>query len=378
MSKKLHWLPKSLLQSAFVAATFFLAQTQGNCLGLFSIGEFRDIGTLVRIPESFGKIGGDYLCTDFCFMAIPNELHTVYRIPRGGGRASVFATGIDAILSDGFFLPASWGKDGGKYATLGWVESGLVNQDQSQANATLSTSFQKTKKSKKGKQSAATTAAIPNTKGCGKMHIYTSNGKAEIFLESADTKFSFGAIVPDGFGDLSGELLVTTQTDVIKRITKDKTLKDFCKVPAALMLRFAPQDFGGHGKKLFVTSGTDGRIFAVTADGKADLFATIPLTQEQLSAHTIVFSPPGYLPGIKESLMLVSIRSARTGGGLRGDVVAVDSTGKIVATMRPRMWSRAFEPSGLQFSSDGKLFICDSGIPAIHVASPWDFAPAPQ
>lgn len=337
-------LTKAAIKCAAVLSAFFIAQSQGNCLALFSLGEFRDVGGLARIPASFGKLAGDYLCTDFCFMALANELHTVYRIPRDGGRATVFATGVDAILSDGLFLPESWGKLGGKYVTLGWVEP---------------------TKNKKG-----------STAGGGRMHAYSSNGKPELILQSP-VKFSHGIVAPDWFGDFGGDILITTQTSAIKRITRDKSVKDFCDVPGALNLEFSPEDFGEHGKKLFVASGTDGRILTLTADGKSEVFTTIPLSTEQLSAHSIAFSPDGFLPYIKGRLMFVSVRSARTGGGIRGDVVAIDSTGKLVATMRPRLWSRAFEPSGVQFSPDGELLVCDSGTPAVHVVFPEDFVRSP-
>ncbi len=89
------------------------------------------------------------------------------------------------------------------------------------------------------------------------------------------------------------------------------------------------------------------------------------------------FSPPGFIPGFGQ-LLFVSISGSTTGGGTLGDVVAIDSNGNVVESLReaPEFGGK-FDPRGLYFTADGNLLISDASDP-IWKAGPQNFQSVPE
>jgi hypothetical protein len=184
--------------------------------------------------------------------------------------------------------------------------------------------------------------------------------------------FTFAAIAPASFGSFANEVIVSTQGGSVDAISPAGTVSTVAPGSAgAFGLAFAPAGFGTLAGKLMASSGFNGQITAIDSSGNAAPFADVPLSAGQSSGAEMAFSPAGFLNGLG-SLLFVSIRGSSAGGG---EVVALNSSGQIVATLNSSGIA-AFDPRGLFFTADGDLLISNegSGDASILQATPSDFS----
>jgi hypothetical protein len=138
---------------------------------------------------------------------------------------------------------------------------------------------------------------------------------------------------------------------------------------------FAPVDFGAIGGTLLLSDGTpyfsaapdQAPIISVSADGTATVFASIPLSQQQMDARAglrqMAFVPDGF--GELSGLLLVSLSGGNTGGGLFGQVLAVNGDGEIVKILEVGSQFDKFDPRGFFFTNDGLILISDASDPIL-------------
>jgi hypothetical protein len=126
-----------------------------------------------------------------------------------------------------------------------------------------------------------------------------------------------------------------------------------------------------------------GYIVSLDPAGIADrLFATIPLTDNpdgsmgQTGLRQMLIAPDDFfLPlGVPGQLLLVSVSGSGQGGGVLGELLALDHTGAIVAHLKVGSVLAKFDPRGMVFTGDGHILISDTSDP-ILIASARDFAP---
>ena len=78
------------------------------------------------------------------------------------------------------------------------------------------------------------------------------------------------------------------------------------------------------------------------------------------------FGPADYLSPLAEgSLLYVSVAGSTQGGGVSGDVLALDSSGTVVASLRTVDDLTKFDPRGLFFGDGGELLVSDAADPII-------------
>ena len=90
----------------------------------------------------------------------------------------------------------------------------------------------------------------------------------------------------------------------------------------------------------------------------------------------MAFGPKDFIPGYDE-LLFVSVSGSSQGGGTLGDILAVDFTGAIVASLRTNLGLTKFDPRGLYFTDGGQLVVSDASDP-IWIATPDDFRVVPE
>jgi hypothetical protein len=146
---------------------------------------------------------------------------------------------------------------------------------------------------------------------------------------------------------------------------------------ASFGLAFAPSGFGSVGGSLLVNnsgniSGTSA-ILSLDALGNVTPFAEIDLLPGQVGLRQMAFAPDDF--GEYGGLLFVSVTGSQQGGGSLGAVLALDSAGEIVATLKVGSEFDKFDPRGLLFL-DGQLLISDASDP-ILLATPGDFRVTP-
>jgi len=80
-----------------------------------------------------------------------------------------------------------------------------------------------------------------------------------------------------------------------------------------------------------------------------------------------------HLPGLTGDLLFVSVSGSTHGGGTQGDVLAIDQSGTVVASLRTIDDLAKFDPRGLFFEGD-RLYVSDASDPIV-VAVAADFLP---
>lgn len=128
-----------------------------------------------------------------------------------------------------------------------------------------------------------------------------------------------------------------------------------------------------------VSSLVSGNIAALAADATGSIFTTVPLAEGQTGLRQMLMTPSDYFLdalGIPGPLLLLSVSGSVQGGGTLGALVALDSTGTVVAHLREGGVLSKFDPRGMVFTGDGHLLISDASDP-IYIASAGDFIAGP-
>jgi hypothetical protein len=295
--------------------------------------------TISEAPIGFGTLGGTYLIPDVGLNNVGPS--TIWDVPHAGGSPVAFAIAPDARIAGGIFLPAGWGANSGNFLTVG------------------------------------ETRDVPISNGF--VRIFDAAGHVTEFTTTV-TQFTSPAIAPAGFGAFAGQILITGQTGVIYAFDQTGNFTLFATTSTDFSFRnfgiaFAPTGWGSVGGEMLVSNAVDGRIDAIDASGNVTPFATVPIAPPG-GLRQMAFAPAGFIPGYG-SLLFVSVSGSGGGGGTLGDVMALDSNGQVVASLRTDLGLTSFNPRGLLFTDDGSLLISDTSDP-ILLATRADFQPVPE
>jgi hypothetical protein len=213
-----------------------------------------------------------------------------------------------------------------------------------------------------------------NTDG---VKVYDSSGGSTVFA-TGGSQFTTPAIAPAGFGSFGGEVFITGQTGIVYQLDNQANLTPFAG-PGDFSVRFfgiafAPAGWGSVGGEMLVSDGVSGKIDAIDASGNLTNFVTLADVNPAFGLRQMAFAPAGFLPGFNESLLFVSKSGSGGGGGTLGDVLALDSSGAVVAHLRSDLGLSKFDPRGLLFPGDGTLLISDTSDP-IQIADAAAFQP---
>ena len=285
-------------------------------LSVFSPSPYNVPETISVAPAGFGVYGGQ--------LFIPDATNNViYALPQNGGAPTVFASSAVAPVgaNSGLFVPASFGgAAGGKYVAFS------VN---------------------------------------GNSSAIDSSGAGTPFVSVSGGQFSTSLIAPASFGAYSNQIIAMDESashmqalaiDASGNATK---IAGFTFEPFGSLV--APAGFGSLGGKILVDNGFNGGdIVALGADGSVTPFTNVPLKAGQVGLRQMALAPAGFFPDVNKPLLLVSVTGSRSGGGTLGDVVAIDSDGNIVESLRDNLGITAFDPRGLYFLDDKHLLLSDS------------------
>ena len=300
---------------------------------IFSTGQYGTPETISLSPTGFGAFGGQYFIPDA-------RTGDIWVVPVTGGPPSAFPHDVvELSVRGGLFFPSGWGDNTGKFLTTG----GFVRAYDSAGNSTL--------------------------------------------LDPLQSAFSVPLLAPPSFGPYGGHLFISDQFRGIWRVDpavggltlfKDLTASPFVNDPFGL--EFTPPGFGAFGNRLMASHTVAGSVVALESDGTESLFATLPLAVGQFGLRQMLMTPDDYFLetlGIHGPLLLLSVSGSSQGGGTLGALVALDSTGTVVAHLRvggidvPK-----FDPRGMVFTADGHILISDTSDP-IYIASASDFIAGP-
>jgi len=344
-------LKRDVMFSLLSGITFALPSAQA--LEVFSQG-MEVPETISRIPSHFGTLAGDYLVPDFGFgQSSAGEAETLWRVPGEGGDPIDFAT-LDFAPRGGLFLPDSFGAFGGQYLVVGEEARGDNRFD-------------------------------------GRMLAFDAQANPTDFARLAEfDSLTTPIMAPTGFGNLGGRLIVTNQlsgvlsADTAANVTeffdaleyRNDTGLDVMPFGAA----FAPDGFGEHGGKLFVTDGRTTpseamlHVLAIDSTGQAQLFTSIELAAEQAAIDAglrqLAFVPQGY--GALSGQMLLAVSGSLNGGGVLGQLLVLNDRGETLGHLRLDRGIDKFDPRGVLFRDDGSILISDGSDP-ILIARPGDF-----
>jgi hypothetical protein len=340
---------KRVMRAAGCVGALLFA-TQAAAMTIFSGDQFVVPESISLVPDGFGDFGGKYFIPD----AATNN---IWVVPSTGGSPTPFlSTPVPSdnnnFLIGGLFLPSGWGANSGKFLVAGEP-----------------------------------------------LLAFDSQG-SQVTFDPALGAFTTPIIAPAGtsFGD---DLFVSDQNNVIWRAAPGGSLTQFKNLQgdffgfAPFGLEFTP-DSGSFGNSLLISDGgsslvIDGKrfspILALSSDGTPRLFATVPLEDSQTGSPSqnglrqMVMAPDDYFKvalGIPGELLLVSVAGSRNGGGVLGDIVALDLDGTIVASLRDDLGLTKFDPRGMLFTADGNLLISDTSTSdPIWEATASDFQRAP-
>lgn len=324
---------RNALLACFTAASVFLTLRPAAAqVELFSSG-YLTPETISLAPADFGAFGGQYFVPDFGRGNVANS--AIYAVPTSGGTPTKFASAPSGVFEGGLFLPSTgWGSASGKYLTVGLGDQGA--------------------------------------------YTWAADGTPTFFAGVTGGSFSSAVLAPNTFGAASGKLIVTDQGSHVFTIAPDATittLVDLNFIPFGDV--FAPEGFGGVGGKLLVSGVSSGDIAAIDANGTVTPFVTVALNDGQVGLRQMIFAPAGFLPGFAEPLLLVSVTGSRQGGGVLGDVVAFNSSGVQVASLRADLPLTKFDPRGFYFEDNTHLLVNDTSDP-IYRLTPNAFTTVPE
>ncbi|HEY2156333.1 MAG TPA: PEP-CTERM sorting domain-containing protein [Isosphaeraceae bacterium] len=290
--------------------------------------------TISQAPIGFGDLGGSYLIADV-------GANTIWEVPHAGGAPVAFAGDPNQRLAGGIFLPSGWGANSGSFLVVGETMN----------------------------------VPIPT----GIVNFYDAAGHVTQ-VAAPVTQFTTPAIAPAGFGAFAGQVIITGQTGVVYAFDQGGNFSLVATTSTDFSFRnfgiaFAPSGWGSVAGEMLVSNANDGRIDAIDASGNVTPFATLPI-DPAFGLRQMAFAPAGFLPGYG-SLLFVSVSGSGGGGGTLGDVLAVDSSGKVVSSLREDLGLTKFNPRGLLFTDDGSLLISDTSDP-IYLVTPADFQAVPE
>ncbi|MFZ5832782.1 MAG: hypothetical protein ACOY3P_22070 [Planctomycetota bacterium] len=322
---------------------------------------------ITQAPDSFGTFGGDYIVPD------PGVV-LLWRVPQAGGAPLTFADlqslGSEFRPTDTIFLPdTGWGEQSGRMLMV----AGNPNN-------------------------------LPPSLGLGPpgdiytfgpdgapQHLAKLDGVdlgAPFMISPRDTRF-----VPLGFGSgsKSGWLSVTDYQGGFLLLQPQVQLDNSLRFHSELLYdhnnpavagtaldvnpwgsAFAPAGFGNFGGRVLLADCFTGDIIAVDENGNAEAFTSVPLLDGQAGLRNLEFGPPDFLLdslGIPGQQLFVSVAKSTVP---YGDVLALDSNGQVVASLRVMHSLPAFNPRGLLFTADNQLLVCDLVDPVV-LAQPDDF-----
>lgn len=315
-----------------VACAFVLWAMPAGAVVIFSQG-MQVPETISQIPEGYEPATpGDFLIPDA-------REGIIWSMPGAGGPPSVFAQITGDRTLGGLFLPESgWGEWGGQYI--------VVSSDTTNFNY-------------------------------GRIHAIAPDGTPSLVaqLDEGGMYFSVPLIAPASFGDLAGKLMISAQGNGIYTFDLDQGFTPFAQPPELgyFGMAFAPDDFGTVGGSLLVEI-INGDLYSIAPDGTAQPFTSVPLYEGQ-GTRQMTFAPAGFLSsmGIDEQVLLISVAGSSDSSGPLGDVLAIDASGDVVASLRVADDLAKFNPRGLLIVDD-QLLISDAADPII-MATASDFLP---
>jgi hypothetical protein len=315
-----------------------------SALEIFSSG-MQTPETISSVPQGTysGAYDGKYFVPDPGRTSGDPSVSKIWVVGSSGGSPTAFAPTsqtFNATTVGGLFLPNNsyWGANAGKYLTVGWNVSGSVY-----------------------------------TSG---INVYNANGTYTTLWSDTGYLPKTPTIAPAGWGTYGGQLIVTDGGPDVYAINSSGNRTPIVSSSVdpyteRFGLAFAPAGWGTVGGDLLTSRVTDGTIFAVESDGDESIFTTLVLASGTHGLRQMAFGPDGFIPGY-DQLLFVSVSGSQYGGGTLGDVLALDSAGHVVASLRTNLDLDKFDPRGLYFTNDGNLLISDASDP-IWIATPADF-----
>ena len=314
--------------------------------------------TISLAPSGFGAFGDNF------YFIVDAHTHGIWAVPVTGGTPIEFANmGPSFIPTGGLFLPSGWGDFSGRFLIDGnFVFDGGAVKTVFDPNAAglLTTSL-------------IAPAGFPVYGG----HLFTSDQGG---TNAGQAVWQTAPSAPAGTAHF--------------QLFRDKTSILGTQI-APFGLEFTPPEWGSvSGNRLLVSDGgisvdsgpgtRASYIASLDPNGTGDsLFATVPLkdqadlTPGQFGLRQMLMSPDDFLLsslGIPGKVLLLSVTGSDQGGGVLGELLALDASGVVVAHLKVGSVLAKFDPRGMVFTSDGHLLISDASDP-ILIASTRDFAP---
>jgi hypothetical protein len=297
-----------------------------------------------------GAFDGKYFVPDPGRVSGVSTNSVVWVVDSVTGAKSTFAPKtqqMNASTVGGLFLPndSYWGENAGKFLTVGW--DGLAND--------------------------------PNH--VSRINVFKADGTYTELASWTGGAPKTPIMAPVGWGVYGGQLIVADGGPDVYAVSSEGDRTPIVASPIEGIterfgLAFAPDGWGTVGGSLLASRVTDGRIFAVTPEGTESVFTNLALAVGTKGLRHMTFGPKDFIPGYDE-LLFVSVSGSSQGGGTLGDILALDFTGAIVASLRTNLGFTKFDPRGLYFTDGGQLVVSDASDP-IWVATSEDFRVVPE
>jgi hypothetical protein len=115
---------------------------------------------------------------------------------------------------------------------------------------------------------------------------------------------------------------------------------------------------------LYLSDVGSGRVVAVDSTGTVRRSFEIPLRSDQLGLRQLMFAPEGL--GDMGGMLLASISGSASGGGVYGELVALDASGDVYKSLRLGSLTNTFDPRGMIFTDSLALLVADASDPIIQ------------
>jgi hypothetical protein len=326
--------------SGLALAALLAPSASAQGFQVFSSG-FTTPETISTVPSGFGNVTpGSFLVPNVVSAAGAGS-SVIEVVPPTGGSPVPFTNTLGFAATGGLFLPSGYGSFGGQYLVTGF-------------NASDSTA---------------------------RYSILNSSGTATLSAQPSTFSLTTPALAPSGFGVFGGDVIITAQNSggqTLWALLPNGSITPFVSgMPInAFGIAFAPQGFGNVGGAALVSDESSGAILSVSPNGQFTTFTSISLVSGQRGLRQMAFAPASF--GNLGGLLFVSVSGSQLGGGTLGSLLALDSSGHIVSSLKIGSSVSAFDPRGLDFTDDGRLLVSDSSSPGkILVFTPSAFVPEP-